>query len=207
MTRTLSTIVAFLLLVSAGGAQWHTFSPPGSVDGRGILADVLSRCDAQGRRNAYEPDRVTYCHELTHQLNSRIRNSTRGNRLNALYVGEGRAMILSEPNIRLQTVAQYVDPKYRNSTYQLYFVSMRQYWDNQPLYVLDEWTAYCNGAQAARELRCDEHGSNDRAMWFCHYADCLVAAVKEHDPKYAQLAELTAFVDWQKKRSAELAKR
>lgn len=184
---------------AVANGQWYDYSPPGSVNEQGTLQDVLSRCDDAGRRAAYDADRVTYCHELTHQVNARIRNSL-GGRVNAFYVGGGRAMILQEPNVRLETVAQYVQPAYRNSAYQLYLVDQRSGWDNQPLYVLDEWTAYCNGSQAARELNADDHGSHERASWFCHFADCLIQAVQQHDRTYQQLSALIEFVSWQKQR-------
>lgn len=198
-------ILILLLLASVACAEWYRYNPAGAVDGQGILQDVTSRCDEQGRRTAYEPDRVTYCHEATHMLNSRIRKAAGGNRVNAFYVGGGMAVVLKEPGVQLRTVAGYVSPELRNSTYKLYFIEQAQHWNNEPLYVLDEWSAYCNGSQAARELGCDPHGTHERAIWFCHFADCVVKAVREHDPDYTQLQDLTEFVEWQKARAKKLA--
>jgi hypothetical protein len=177
------------------------YNPPGSKGGN-ILADVRSRCDQQGLANGYDADKVTCCHESTHMVNSRLR-SFLGRP--GFYVGGGKAVAFRcHPRVTLGTVAKYIKPEFRNSTYQLYFGQQRQWWDKEPLYVLDEWYAYTNGSQAAKELRVDNHGECERAQWFCHYADCLVRAVKEHDPNYSDLDKLTAFVDWQKARVEQL---
>lgn len=207
-TESAAAIICLYWAIVAASAhgQWFRYRPAGCEDGRGILREVISRCDEQGKRTAYDPSQVTWCHEGTHMLNSRIRNSMGGTgRVNAFYVGHGRCICLREPRVTLRQVAQYVT-KHRNSTYQLYFGQQLQWWNNEPLYVLDEWTAYVNGSQAAKELSADPHGTYERAQWFCHYADALVAAVEAHDPTYPQLKELKHFVAWQKKRVDQLTR-
>lgn len=185
---------------------WLIYRPAGFRDGGGILADVISRCTPQQRQIAYESDRVTFCHEATHQLHSRIRQQFGGTgSVNAVYCGGGRCLVFREPRIRLSHVRQYVT-RYRNSTYQLYLVSQASSWENEPLYVLDEWVSYANGTQAARELRIDAHGSDTFMLYFSHYADALIQAVEVHDPHYAQLDELRAFVAWHKQRCEELSR-
>ena len=77
-------------------------------------------------------------------------------------------------------------------------------WNNEPLYVLDEWTSYANGSQAGFEAGRREQHSEQCAVAGCHFADALVAAVRNHDPNYPQLDELVAFVEWQKTRVASL---
>lgn len=198
-------VFAALMFAGEARADWYNFTPPGSVDGKGILQDVLSRCGAAGRQRGYDPDLVTYCHEATHQLNSRIRNSMRGTgKDNAFYVGAGRCVVFPEPRVTLEIVGRYVT-NYRNSTFELYFVKMRQHWNDQPLYVLDEFSAYANGLQASQELRVDGHGTLDRCIWFSHYADALLEAIKRHDPQYPKVAELGRFIAWQKDRVAEMS--
>ncbi len=199
-------VVAYLAFGAFANGQeqsafWRHYNPQGSVNGQGILQEVLTRCDAQGRQNAYEPDLVTYCHEATHQLNGRIRNTLPGN-WNAFYVGgdNGLCAILPEPRVTLEQAAQFVPQNLRTDTFQLYFVQMSQYWNNQPLYILDEWVAYTNGAQAAKELRVDPHGTNERAVWFCTYADCVLRAVETYDPSYTHTEQLREFIRWHKGR-------
>jgi hypothetical protein len=195
----------WLLFISPCWSAWFTYNPPGSVDGKGILQEVVSRCDEQGRRTGHDPDKVTCCHESSHMLSSRIRQTAGGTgKVNAFYVGGGKCFILNEPKVTIGQVAQYVPQEFRNSTYQLYFVQQRKYWDNEPLYILDEQNAYINGAQAAVELKVDDHGEFDRAEWFNAYADALVMAVLKHDPQYVQFGELSDFVAWQRARVERL---
>ena len=201
----LRSILIALVLCCWASAQWYEYNPPGSVDGQGILQEVVSRCDEQGKRNGYDRDPVTHCHEATQQLAGRIRNQFGGTgRVNAFYVGGGLCCVLPEPRVTLQMVARYVAPQYRNYQFQVYFINSAQHWNNQPLFLLDEFTAYCNGSQAARELRADPHGTYECTIYFCHYADCLVTAVQRHDPQYPKLPELTHFVEWQKQRAYSL---
>lgn len=190
---------------SASQGFWKTFNPPESVDGQGILQQVISRCTEQGRQIAYEPNITTYCHEATHQLNSRIRLSV-GGRVNAFFVGcdDGHCAVFREPNVTLATVAQYVPRKFRESTYQLYLLDQQQHWNNEPLYILDEWSAYLNGLQCAYELKIDPTSNISKVNLFCHYADSLVRAVEENDRDYPELSELREFVRWQKERSRNL---
>lgn len=203
--REIRNAVILWLLIAAGwavsaNAGWVSFAPTGAEIGTGILRDVWSHADEQGRKNGYEPDLVTRSHEVTHQVNSRIRQSFGGAHVNCFYVGYNKAFVLNEPRVRLSVVAQYVPQQLRNENYQLYFVEQARYWDDSPLYILDEWSAYINGSTAAVELRVDNHGSHDRVKWFSAYADALVQAIREHDPGYAQLNELLEFISYQRKR-------
>lgn len=201
----LRPLILMLLFGVTAGAETFQANWPG-VDGRGIFTDVHSRCTEQERRNAYEPDRVTYCHEMTQQLNSRVRNSF-SSQVNAHYLGGGLFAVFPEPRVTLTIVARFVSAEYRNSTFQTYLLDSRQWWDHQPLFLIDEWSAFYNGTLAAVQLRVNPHGSQDRMMWFCHYADCLIAAVRQHDPNYSHLTELTQFVEWNKQRCQDLRQR
>lgn len=169
-----------------------------------ILVDVTTHCDEQGRKTAYEPDKVTYCHEATHMVNSRIRQAMRPGWA-GFYLGSHCIAYLPIPNITLTQAAKYVHSSLQNSTYQLYFVEQRRYWNDNALYVFDEWSAYINGSQAAVELRVDNHGEFDRAVWFCHYADCVLVAIKQHDPHYSAFKDLEAFINFQKQRTLKYA--
>lgn len=191
-------------LCMSAQAEWFKYQPEGAVDGQGIFQEVLSRCDEAGRRTARDPSKVTYCHEATHMLNSRIRRDYGGGNFNAVYVGNGRAYVAPEPKVTLRQISEYVDESLRNSTYKLYFIQQQRDWNEQPLYILDEWTAYANGSLAAIELDDDPHGTYERALWFNHFADCLIQAVQDHDPGYSHLEELTHFVTWHKRRVEEI---
>ena len=184
--------------------QFKSYNTLSSIDGRGILNQVESRCTREERNTAYEPDPVTYCHELTHQLNAHLRNDA-GSGMNAFFVGQdlGRYILLPEPSITLADVAESV-VHFRNEAYELYLVQQQQYWNEQPLNVLDEFSAYVNGSQLALEMKLDNHGSHDRCHWFCYYADCLVKTVWEKDSSYLEYPLLAEFVEWQKNRVVSL---
>jgi len=187
------------------GLPWRNYSPAGAINGQGIFQEIHSRCTPADRSRAAGGDRVTFTHELTHQLHARIRNGVGGTgRVNAVYVGGGKALVMREPKLTLSTVRRYVT-KYKNSTYNLYLVTQGRWWENEPLYVLDEAVSYANGTQAAIEGGYDPHGSDMFMMYFCHYADALVQAVEVHDPSYPDLETLRAFVAWHKARCQKLA--
>lgn len=206
MTRPALSLLLLVLVAGSARAAWYDFNPAGCVDGKGMYHDVLSRCDEQGRQTMYDPDPVTYCHEATHSLNARIRNTFPAG-YNAFYIGKGKCNVLVEPRTTLSVAAQYVNPQFRDSTFQLYFCQQAGDWEQQPLYILDEFSAYINGAQAARDLGRDPSSDDMQATKFCHFADCVVAAVCDHDPNYAQMDELEAFVDYQKKRFGDMSGR
>jgi hypothetical protein len=205
-------LVAIVAQQCAG--QWYDYNPSGSVDNKGIYQEVWSRCTPANRRTAQADNVVTTCHEATHMLNSQIREKLGGGKLNAFYVGKGKCFALPEPDCTLTQARQYVT-QFRNSTYQLYFVEQApdrsmfvRGWDSSPLYIFDEWSAYINGAQAAKELLgYDPHGTYDRARWFCHYADAVVECIKNHDPDYEHIKELESFVAYQKERTEQITEK
>ncbi len=180
--------------------EWRTYSPPGSVNGKGILLDVTSRTH-DPQLDKFRNDKATWTHEGTHLINADIANRLGGPRRKALYVGGGHAMILSEPHISFEQLDQH-ETNYRNDTYQLYFKQARH--NDDRLDFLDEWTAYTNDVQCTKEWSLPSDGGDDRASWFCFYADGLVSTVKDCDPSYPEMKDLTSFVDWQKARVGRL---
>jgi hypothetical protein len=101
----------------------------------------------------------------------------------------------------------------RGSGYNLYLQQQQRYWNNEPLYIFDELTAYSNGAAAIMDLH--EKGllrSSDRyygadlakVIEFMSYG--LVLAQIGHDklPTEAEKTQFKAFVKWQVERSMRL---
>ena len=178
--------------------MFRNYNPAGSKDGHGMFAQIESRCTEEQQQTAYDPDRITYAHEMTHQLNSALRNKV-GQASNAFFVGSDKGwwVSLKEPKVTLSQVAELVHKEYRNEAYELYLKDQQKYWNDQPLYVLDELSAYINGSTVAIEEGLPDHGSHDRAKWFGHYAACVVLACHKYDPTYPQLKELQEFVIWQ----------
>lgn len=187
--------------IPSGAVKWLIYKPAGAVDGQGILRDVTSRCTPSVRQTMYDADQETYTHEATHGLNSIIRNKMGGtSSVNAFYVGNGLCVVLPEPKLRLSWVRQYVRTKHPTPT--LAWSS----WENEPLYLVDELSAYLNGLQWAKETGRPSHGSNTFAPAMCDWNDALVAAIKAHDPNYAELQALIEFIAYQKQRCKELLK-
>lgn len=192
-----------------------------------VLTDIVNH-EAPGDSNPYDA-LVTKGHETTHGINSYIRNkmgrestvfasaselsdfplmlrSRRAApgeaRVNGFYVLEDRAVQVAEPNIRKKHMIPYVPASLRGPRYQLYVVGQTA-WDDTPLYIWDEWTAYVNGALVGVDLverGLWTYGWQDAAygpLEFTVYALAIAMAVKEKDPAYfasnQQFREMLAF--------------
>jgi hypothetical protein len=206
-------VIAVLALCAAAAfgqePQFQLYNPPGAVNDQGILQDVTSRLSPTRRQQSYEADPIGWAHEGTHYLNVQLDDwvgpDGQGKEEHAAYVGGGRFVVMRHPRVTLETVRTYVSPQLQVA-FDSALCGWRQY-NTEPLYLIDEWTAYANGSQACRELGADSsrmRGSDERAQWLGHFADALVAAVRAYDPGYPQLAELVAFVTWHRSRVAQL---
>ena len=157
-----------------------------------IIADVESHLPAG---HVYDdPDQVTTVHECTHVINSLLRN-----RYNcpAFYVLRNRAVLMQEPATTLSwsTVADQVPVSLRGEVYGLYLKQMQNYWESNPTYVFDEWSAYTNGANARMALGIKDRGETVRyAVEFIVYSMCVPRAAKSTDP------QMRAFIMWQTER-------
>ena len=89
---------------------------------------------------------VTDWHENAHQLHAQLRNQY-GQRYNAMYKDNGEAFIILEPQLRLSDVARAIPPSLRGMSYRLYLEQQTRWWDDKPLYVLDELGAYLHGSR------------------------------------------------------------
>lgn len=137
-------------------------------------------------------DPITWAHESTHGINAAVRNlySDGGRRkVNAFYIGDGRAVVLEEPNIRKSSVNQFIPPSLRTSRSELYVRGMHE-WDDRPLYILDEMTAYTNGGLTGTEIAKNgnwRQGGRDGVtgqLEFTAYSFALGMAVEKQDPNY-----------------------
>jgi hypothetical protein len=88
----------------------------------------------------------TDLHENTHTLHSELRNKY-GNKYNAMYRGDGSAFILLEPQVTLATIAVAIPQPLRGMSYNLYLVQQQRWWNQQPLYLIDELGAYLSGSR------------------------------------------------------------
>lgn len=182
------------------------FSPTRSVTGYSkYLSDIESHMPAGHQYR--DSDKGTWAHETTHGINSRIRSAyaNSGKKLNGFYILDNNAVLIEEPPLTLSTVARYVPTSLRGDVYKLYMVEQRQYWENEPLYVLDEWTAYTNGVIVrSLEYKLSPQGSGQYMLELMAYSFSLCMAVEAKNrqiPGSYDDRQLKAFVMWHAKRS------
>lgn len=154
-------------------------------------------------------DRDTNAHETTHGINSDIRNNLGKPRDNAFYVGNDKAIIIREPNMKKSSAIPFIPMKLRSSRFQLYFIT-NQDWENEPLYIFDEWVAYLNGSTVSIEdaerggtpARTDAVKAN---LEFSIYSVAIAMAVEKHDPNYWKTnTQFKTYLKWSLKRSHDL---
>ena len=89
-------------------------------------------------------DEITTIHERCHEVNSRLRNRWGKS---CLYVGDKKFAWLPKARGTLAQVANA--SQYRGDLFQLYLIQQQQHWNDDPMYLFDEWVCYANGAAVA----------------------------------------------------------
>lgn len=118
--------------------------------------------------------------------------------INGFYVLEGRGVQLQEPAFKLNDVANAVPSSLQGMSFQLYLRQQQQYWNGQPLYVLDEWAAYTNGLTCALQGSDGTYSDTLQAVEFMGYAWCLLKLAA--DKGHSQFDDLRNFIAWQSAR-------
>jgi hypothetical protein len=95
-------------------------------------------------------DKITWGHETTHGYHSKLRQK---HKAFCLYLLNDKCALIKQPNITLEDVANKIPQSLRGRSYELYMVEQRKYWNDEPLYVLDEWICYKHGAMIRSELK------------------------------------------------------
>ena len=154
-------------------------------------------CDIESHMPRYhvyrESDKVTWSHETTHGLNSLLRN--KHNVASALYMLNNNAFLFADhPKTTLEHISRLTT--YKGGVYNLYLIQQQQYWNKQPLYVLDEWVSYINGSITGLELNLNRGESIEYALEFNFYAQALIEAVEQDDSNYSDLDILANFIGW-----------
>lgn len=174
-------------------------SAPGSV-----LADIVSHLPDEFGNTYYDSDLVTWGHETTHGISGHIRNTKNntGRKANGFYVTGNKAVVVVEPKILKHQVQDFVPASLRGSRFAMY-VTGQTAWDDTPLYIMDEYNAYINGAKVGVDLYQKglwTQGNRDAvegALEFSVYALALGRAVQAYDPEYfrtyPQFSEFLAF--------------
>ena len=198
-------VIALVIASDLKAQNFHTYPEQRSVkdQGFGPVINDLETHARKGHPMRNESDPGNWVHELTHQVNSDIRCATKAND-NAFYVMDGNYFILVEPKVTLRQVATLVPKSERGMFYKTYLVEQQRWWNNEPLYVLDEATAFSNSILYHAMSGTKDATRVQAVQEFKVYVQALVKAVKKHDPKYTQLAELEEFVVWCDKRASTL---
>lgn len=155
-----------------------------------IYSDVINHVKKPYGDQAGRPTNV---HESVHHIVSDIRRqyiNIHGDNIIGLYYGKGKAILLQHPNIKIRDVSVRIPNDLRSYRYQLYFVSQLRDWNNYPLYILDEWTAYIWGGSCALEDYNQNRKVNIKTdavsgcLDFTIYTLYLVLTIKEKDLNY-----------------------
>ncbi len=116
-------------------------------------------------------------------------------------------MVFPEPKFRKSQIASFIPEILRGFRYPTYVTGQTE-WDDSPLYLFDEWSAYVNGGATGVEMvekNLYKNGWTDGVsgcLEFSIYAAALCLALEKYDSEYAAAnPDFLVFVKWQLKRS------
>jgi len=164
----------------------------------GVLGEIEDRMPANHQYR--DSDVQTWAHEMQHGLNSRIRNAMGGTaNVQGIYFPGGWACVLPEPrSFTLAEVAARTPTSGRTATYQLYLVQQQRDWNSEPLYLIDELSAYLVGAAVGLQLGRDVTSDLSHAREMHGY--CVVLYQLARERGYSHLNELNEVIrvlgDW-----------
>ena len=157
-----------------------------------------------------DSDKTTHSHECSHGLCSRLRiqNEKKYGTNETLYVLEGKSVLIIHPRIKISDVATRIPSGMRGTRYKLYLLDQQRYWNNEPIYLCEEWICYVNGGIVGYEygLKDRTADSIDASLEFFGYCLYMMKIVKELDPKYDD-RQLRAFIMWHGRRVSHIARR
>jgi hypothetical protein len=119
-----------------------------------------------------------------------------------IYVLNDEAIYFWEPRITLADIAREIPHSMRGMSYNLYLIQQQRDWNNNPLYVLDEWQAYSNGSFVAIDLQMWQRFecSFRQCLEFLGYSLVMCKLVEERDPNYDS-RQLNGYVLWHARRN------
>lgn len=157
-------------------------------------------------------DKNTWAHETTHGIHSHLNNNFSENRkYYCFYPGNSKAVKVKQPKFTIDDVSKKLPLTLRKDRYRLYFISQQKDWNTEPLYIWDEWVAYCNGLECGIELinkklyKPFKNDSNFGVLEFSVYATYVAITQKDKDPLYDN-KQFLEFLAWNLERSMKLYK-
>lgn len=197
--------------------KWINYPSQKSYNEREDMGEFLFDIETHlpekyGNQYTFENDQNTWGHETTHGINAHL-NMLYGNIKEnyCFYVGNNKAAVIKQPDIKITQVANVIPEIHRKSRYKTYMVDQAGSWDDYPLYIFDEWVAYTNGGKVGVELLGKKllRGSGEKTdavhacLEFNVYAMYVCMAVKKYDPNYDN-KQFLEFVAWNCKNSMEI---
>lgn len=200
--------------------EWLEFPVQSNrVSGNSFYADVINHTPDYQRFS----DKNTDVHENSHGISNYFLNkySEGGtNPHNGFYIGDNKAVVLKEPKSRKSDCKEFLPSGLRQYRYNTY-IAGQDAWDDRPLYIFDEWTAYLNGSRTSLELvkgdptympKCvfyQKDGESVDAMLgsleFFIYGTAIVMSIEKHDPSYfEQNPNFKPFYAWLSKKSLDV---
>ena len=178
--------------------MWLEIKPVKNADSSlgPVLSDIESHMPDPNQYR--DPRKVTWAHETTHGINSIIRNMKPGT--NGFYVLKNRGFSVVEPtNYKLSDVAAAIPTPIRGMSYKLYLKDQQRYWQDNPTYPCDEWSAYTNGLNTALSFTGGDGVFSDtlQMMEFMGYGLVLATMINNE--------QFRLFVYWQAARNISLA--
>ena len=165
-----------------------------------LLSDIESQLDPN---HIYRhEDRTIWAHEATHGINSRARQAL-PQRWNAFYCFNKRCFVISEPNVTKSQVAEFIPRSVQGQSYNLYVKEPTpppgyETWENQPLHLIDEYTAYLNGLEVSQQLNLRVAPDSDlwHAVELAGYAGALVRCIEKYDASYVHKDKLIEYINY-----------
>lgn len=146
-------VTILLLIVSSARAEWVTIPSYRQSNISGALGDIFDhtppKLDIEPSLYHDDIDKITSAHETTHLIHARLKIARKKD---TFYLLKNRAFSTTSPKITLKQVADSVPEDKRGKVYGLYLVEQQKYWNDRPLYIIDELVAYINGTIVGLEI-------------------------------------------------------
>jgi len=143
-------------------------------------------------------DKITWAHETTHGLDAEIRNRYQYEN-NCYYVLKNKYVILPRCKLSLVEIRNVIPDFVMRDTQHVNFYFDNHTWNNAQ-YILEEWTAYINGAYMYNEIK-PRDGESEVVFALMFNVYCMYISLNEPNKeinnfiKYQTLRTRSAFLN------------
>jgi hypothetical protein len=158
------------------------------IKGESLYVQIINRA----RRVILDSERSTNAHESVHMINNERRNDRMmrdGGKINAFFILPNKIFYAKEPSMSKAKVAAYIPSNLRGYRFKTYITGQAE-WNGEPLYLVDEWSAYiASAAVILEDIRAKRYkeGNADGVsgvLEFSVYCTALCMAIEANDPSY-----------------------